>query len=117
MKQRKSRASARKPARKSGTSTQIGGVARQVVSATAWRKARAAMTAREKKHMRAMDAIAAARVADDHDAHPLLGRFGDVVGQKIGRDHEEDGHDGEDQCVADRAVPEDMHDAQTHICL
>lgn len=61
MKQRKSRASARKPARKSGTSTQIGGVARQVVSATAWRKARAAMTAREKKHMRAMDAIAAAR--------------------------------------------------------
>ena len=61
MKERKSRVSARKAASKAGTSTRIAGVSRQVVSATAWRKARAALTAREKKHMRAMDAIAAAR--------------------------------------------------------
>jgi len=41
--------------------TRIGGVARRVVSPTEWRRARAAMTAREKKHMRAGDALAAAR--------------------------------------------------------
>lgn len=41
--------------------TRIDGVARRVVSATEWRRARAAMTAREKKHMRAADALAAAR--------------------------------------------------------
>jgi predicted dithiol-disulfide oxidoreductase (DUF899 family) len=61
MRQRKSRISARKPAKKGGTSKRIGGVARQLESAPAWREARAAMTAKEKKHMRAMDAIAAAR--------------------------------------------------------
>ena len=42
-------------------STRIGGAARKIVSPAEWRRARAAMTAREKKHMRAMDAIAAAR--------------------------------------------------------
>jgi predicted dithiol-disulfide oxidoreductase (DUF899 family) len=56
MKKRKSRTTARKP-----KTTRIGGVARKVVSPTVWRRARAAMTAREKKHMRAMDALAAAR--------------------------------------------------------
>jgi hypothetical protein len=45
MKQRKSRISARKPAKKGGTSMRIGGVARQVVSAPAWREALAALTA------------------------------------------------------------------------
>ena len=48
-----------KPPRK-GT-TPIDGVDRKIVSPTAWRSARAAMTAREKKHMRAKDALAAAR--------------------------------------------------------
>ena len=57
MKKRKSRAAARKPQ----ATTRIGGVTRKVVSPTEWRRARAAMTAREKKHMRAMDALAAAR--------------------------------------------------------
>src|SRR5687767_9922642 len=54
---KRSRASTRKP----NPATRIGGVTRKVVSPTEWRRARAAMTAREKKHMRAMDAIAAAR--------------------------------------------------------
>jgi predicted dithiol-disulfide oxidoreductase (DUF899 family) len=57
MKKRKSRVAARKP----HTTTSIGGVTRKVVSPTEWRRARAAMTAREKKHMRAMDTLAAAR--------------------------------------------------------
>ena len=57
MKKRKGRASARKPK----PATRIGGVTRKIVAPTEWRRARAAMTAREKKHMRAMDAIAAAR--------------------------------------------------------
>ena len=61
MMKRKSRAGARKPARKARSAMRIGGVARQVVSPTEWRRARAAMTAREKKHMRGMDALAAAR--------------------------------------------------------
>ena len=41
--------------------TRIGGVTRRVSSPTAWRRARVAMTAREKEHMRAGDALAAAR--------------------------------------------------------
>ncbi len=41
--------------------TRVDGVARRIVSPMEWRRARAAMTAREKKHMRAMDALAAAR--------------------------------------------------------
>jgi predicted dithiol-disulfide oxidoreductase (DUF899 family) len=57
MKKRKRSKAAQKPK----PATFIGGVARKVVSPTEWRRARAAMTAREKKHMRAMDAIAAAR--------------------------------------------------------
>jgi len=57
MKKRKKRAVSRKPR----TTTPIGGVTRKLVSPTEWRRARAAMTAREKKHMRAMDALAAAR--------------------------------------------------------
>ena len=57
MKKRKKSAVSRKPR----TTTPVGGVTRKVVSATEWRRARAAMTAREKKHMRAMDALAAAR--------------------------------------------------------
>ena len=51
----------RKAASRSQTMTRIGGVARRVVSPTQWRRARAAMTAREKKHMRAGDSLAAAR--------------------------------------------------------
>lgn len=39
----------------------IGGVARKVVSPAEWNRARTAMTAKEKKHMRAGDALAAAR--------------------------------------------------------
>ena len=54
-------AKSRKSARHDSAAAQIAGVARKVVSPTEWRRARAAMTAREKKHMRAMDAIAAAR--------------------------------------------------------
>ncbi len=54
---KKSRAQPARPR----TSTKIAGVARKVVSPTAWRRAHAAITAREKKHMRAMDALAAAR--------------------------------------------------------
>lgn len=57
MNTRKSRANARKPK----ATTRIGGVARKVVSPTTWRRARAAITAREKKHMSAGDALAAAR--------------------------------------------------------
>ncbi len=41
--------------------TRIGGVTRRIVSPTEWRRARAAMTAKEKAHMRAGDALAAAR--------------------------------------------------------
>ncbi len=47
--------------RRPRTATAIGGVARRVVSPAEWRRARAAVTAREKKHMRAGDALAAAR--------------------------------------------------------
>ena len=47
--------------RPSQGSTTIDGVKRRVVSPTEWRRARAAMTAREKAHMRAGDALAAAR--------------------------------------------------------
>ena len=50
-----------KPAAHRKAPTRSGGVARRVVSLTEWRRARAAMTAREKKHMRAGDALAAAR--------------------------------------------------------
>lgn len=57
MNKRKKREKARKPK----ATTSIGGVARKVVSPTAWRRASAAMTAREKKHMRASDTLAAAR--------------------------------------------------------
>jgi predicted dithiol-disulfide oxidoreductase (DUF899 family) len=57
MKKRKSRAKVRKPK----DTTRIDGVARKVVSPAEWRRARVAMTAREKKHMRAGDALAAAR--------------------------------------------------------
>jgi len=57
MKKRKARAAARK----SPASAKIAGVARRVVSPTEWQRARKAMTAREKKHMRAGDALAAAR--------------------------------------------------------
>jgi predicted dithiol-disulfide oxidoreductase (DUF899 family) len=57
MKKRRTRASARRPK----ASTKIGGVTRHVVSPTQWQRARKAMTAREKKHMRAGDALAAAR--------------------------------------------------------
>ena len=56
---RKAKSRKGKP-RRAGT-TRIGDVARRVVSGTEWRRARAAMTAREKKHMRAGDALAAAR--------------------------------------------------------
>lgn len=41
--------------------SRIGGVARKVVSPTEWRRARAAMTAKEKAHLRRGDAIAASR--------------------------------------------------------
>ncbi len=51
----------RKKPRQPQAATRIGGVARRVVSPTEWRRARAAITAREKKHMRAGDALAAAR--------------------------------------------------------
>ncbi len=51
----------RKKSRRPRATTRIGGIARRVVSPTEWRRARAAMTAREKKHMRAGDALAAAR--------------------------------------------------------
>ncbi|MGH8863334.1 MAG: DUF899 family protein [Burkholderiales bacterium] len=51
----------RKLPRQPRTSTRIGGVARKVVSPTEWRRVRTAMTAREKMHMRAGDALAAAR--------------------------------------------------------
>ncbi len=54
-------AKGRKTTARGKATTRIGGVARRVVSPTQWRRARAAMTAREKKHMRAMDALAAAR--------------------------------------------------------
>jgi predicted dithiol-disulfide oxidoreductase (DUF899 family) len=57
MTKRRKRATAGKPQ----ATTRIDGVARKVVSPTAWRRARAAMTAREKTHMRAGDAVAAAR--------------------------------------------------------
>ncbi|MGH8249749.1 MAG: DUF899 domain-containing protein [Steroidobacteraceae bacterium] len=56
---RKTRSPRRAP-RKQGT-TRIGGVARRVLAPTQWRRARTAMTAKEKKHMRAGDALAAAR--------------------------------------------------------
>lgn len=46
--------------RRQGTA-RIGGVARRVVTPAEWRRARAVMTAREKKHMRAGDALAAGR--------------------------------------------------------
>ena len=39
----------------------VAGTTRTVVSPSAWRRAQAAMSAREKKHMRASDALAAAR--------------------------------------------------------
>ncbi len=51
----------RKKVPRTPAKTRIGGVARSVVSPTAWQRARAAMTAREKKHMLAGDALAAAR--------------------------------------------------------
>jgi predicted dithiol-disulfide oxidoreductase (DUF899 family) len=51
----------RKAASRGQATTRIGGVARRVVSPTAWRRARAAITAKEKKHMRDGDALAAAR--------------------------------------------------------
>ncbi|MGQ0430637.1 MAG: DUF899 family protein [Gammaproteobacteria bacterium] len=51
----------RKSAPRTVAKTRIGGVARRVVSPAEWRRARAAMTAREKKHMRNGDALAAAR--------------------------------------------------------
>jgi predicted dithiol-disulfide oxidoreductase (DUF899 family) len=51
----------RKKSRRKPAGTRIGGVARRVVSPTEWRRARAAMTAREKAHMRAGDELAAAR--------------------------------------------------------
>jgi predicted dithiol-disulfide oxidoreductase (DUF899 family) len=57
VKKRKGRAAPRKQK----ATIRIGGVARKVVSPREWRRARAAMTTREKKHMRAMDALAAAR--------------------------------------------------------
>jgi predicted dithiol-disulfide oxidoreductase (DUF899 family) len=47
--------------KKRRVTTRIDGVARKVVSPTAWRRAKAAMNLREKKHMRAGDALAAAR--------------------------------------------------------
>lgn len=57
MKKRKSR----KASPTARAVTRIDGVARPIVSGTAWRRARAALTAREKKHMQAKDALAAAR--------------------------------------------------------
>jgi len=57
MTKRKNRVTPRKPRKL----TRIGGVVREVVSPTEWRRARAAMTRREKRHMRATDAIAVAR--------------------------------------------------------
>lgn len=50
-----------KPVARRKTVTRIAGVARKVVSPTDWQRARAAMTAKEKAHMRAGDALAAAR--------------------------------------------------------
>jgi predicted dithiol-disulfide oxidoreductase (DUF899 family) len=50
-----------KKSRRPRAAARIGGVARRVVSPTEWRRARAAITVREKKHMRAGDALAAAR--------------------------------------------------------
>ncbi len=50
-----------KRAPRAAAKTRIGEVARRVVSPTEWRRSRAAMTAREKKHMRNGDALAAAR--------------------------------------------------------
>jgi predicted dithiol-disulfide oxidoreductase (DUF899 family) len=47
---------ARRPA-----ATRIGGVTRRIVSPAEWRRARQRMTAREKAHMHAGDALAAAR--------------------------------------------------------
>ena len=51
----------RKPTARTPSKTRIGGVSRSMVSPTAWSRARAAITAREKKRMRAGDALAAAR--------------------------------------------------------
>lgn len=51
----------RKKTRRARPAKRVGGVARQVVSSQEWRRARAAMAAREKKHMRAGDALAAVR--------------------------------------------------------
>jgi predicted dithiol-disulfide oxidoreductase (DUF899 family) len=52
---------ARKPPGKREPTTRIGGVARRIVSPAEWRRAREAMTAKEKAHMRNGDALAAAR--------------------------------------------------------
>jgi predicted dithiol-disulfide oxidoreductase (DUF899 family) len=43
---------ARKPPGKREPTTRIGGVARRIVSPAEWRRAREAMTAKEKTHMR-----------------------------------------------------------------
>ena len=56
---RKARIRKRKPQRQA--TTPIDGVTRRVVSPTEWRRARVAMTAKEKAHMRRGDALAAAR--------------------------------------------------------
>lgn len=52
---------ARKPPIRAAGATRIDGVARRVVSPADWRRAREAMTAKEKAHMRAGDALAAER--------------------------------------------------------
>ena len=43
------------------STARLGGATRKLVSGAAWRRAQAALTAREKNHMRAGDALAAAR--------------------------------------------------------
>lgn len=54
-------AKAKRKAPRRKTAARIGGVKRRIVSPAEWRKARAAMTAKEKAHMRRGDALAAAR--------------------------------------------------------
>ena len=50
-----------KTAARRKATTRIGGVSRRIIPPTEWRRARTAMTAKEKAHMRASDALAAAR--------------------------------------------------------
>lgn len=54
-------ARAKKSAGRRKAATRIAGVTRRIVSPTEWRKARAAITAKEKAHMRRGDVLAAAR--------------------------------------------------------